>query len=143
MAESTFEWLRASAFILLLMPVLVENLKSGRLTNAHNAMVFLGGVALLVAERLLADPSMSLPWGLWGAVILLVMLSAGLGAVPGGVAKFLIALLPWFTGWEAYLGTATAAFFLTVAWGYAKGDQAPLVPGFYLAGLGAFVYAAS
>ena len=61
MAESAVEWLRASAFLLLLLPVLVQNLKSGRITNAHNAVVFLGGVALLVAERLLGEPSMSLP----------------------------------------------------------------------------------
>ena len=71
------------------------------------------------------------------------MLLAVLGAVPGGIAKFLIALLPWFTGWESYLFTATAAFFLSAAWGYAKGGEAPLIPGFYLAGLGALIYAAA
>ena len=143
MADTTFEWPRASAFFLLLLPVLVENVRSGRLTNAHSAMVFLGGVALLVADRVVVDPSAEIPWGLWAAVILLVILSAVMGALPGGVAKFLIAVLPWFTGWEPYLWTAMAAFFLTAAIGYFRGGQAPFVPGFYLAGLGAFVYAAA
>ncbi|HEX9953639.1 MAG TPA: hypothetical protein VGB48_00280 [Allosphingosinicella sp.] len=143
MAESTVEWLRAFAFLLVLLPALVANLRSGLVTNAHNAMIFLVGVAILVTERLLSEPSMSLPWGLWTTVILLVIVLASLGTVPGGVAKLLIALLPWFTGWESYLFTATAGFFFSAAWGYAKGGQAPLIPAFYLAGLGAFIYAAA
>lgn len=143
MAESSFEWLRVAAFALLLLPVLAENLTSGRITNAHNALIFLAGAVLLVAERLLVDSSAGLPWAFWIAAFLLVMVAAFMGAVPGGVAKFLIALLPWFTGWEAYVVTATAGFFLTAAWGYAKGSQAPLVPSFHVAGLGALIYAAA
>jgi hypothetical protein len=143
MTESTIEWLRASAFLFVMLPVLIENLRSGRITNPHNAMIFLVGLALLVTEQLLGEPPVSPPWGLWGAVALLVTLSAMLGAVPGGIAKFLIALLPWFTGWEPYLLTATAAFLLCAACGYAMRREAPLIPSFYLAGLGTLIYAAA
>jgi hypothetical protein len=143
MSESAFEWLRAGAFLIVLLPALIENLRSERITNAHNVLIFLGGAALLIAERLLVATPAALPWVFWMIALLAVLIPTIVRAVPGGIAKFMIALLPWFASWESYTITVTAAFFAIAAWGHSRGGQAPVVPGFYAIGLMALVYTAA
>lgn len=142
MAESTFDWLRVAAFAIILLPALIENLRRDTITNLQSALVFVAGMTLLAAERLFVATPMSLPWVFWIAAFLLVLLLALFGQVAGGGAKFMIALLPWFTIWEGYAAVVWAGLLLTAALGYVKGGLAPLVPGLYVAGLGALVLAA-
>lgn len=142
MAEPTFLWLRVAAFAIILLPVAVANLRRGTIPNAHNAFVFVSGVSLLAAERLLTATSTGLPWFFWIAAFLLAILLALLNQLPGGAAKFLVALLPWFSAWPAYAAAVSAGLLLSAALGYARRANAPVVPGFYVAGLGALAVAA-
>ncbi len=141
MTQEQFEWVRTAAFALVLLPVMIANLRTGRISNGQSALVLITGAALVVAERVLTGTWTVAPlfWGITAAAMLLL---AALRVLPGGGAKFMIALLPWFANSGALMVVVTAGFFITAAIGYAKGGEGPLVPGFYAAGLGALIYAA-
>jgi hypothetical protein len=141
MTEEQFGWLRAAAFAAVLLPVMIANVRTGRITNAQSALVLIAGGALVIAERVLTGAWNAAPVS-WAIAATAILLLAALRVLPGGGAKFLVALLPWLADWGAFVAVVTIGFFATAAIGVARGGQSPLVPGFYLAGLGALIYAA-
>ena len=141
MTQEQFEWVRAAAFAVVLLPVMIANLRTGRITNMQSGLVLIAGAALVVAERVLTGAWNAAPV-FWAVIATAILLLAAFRVLPGGGAKFLIALLPWFAQWPAFAAVVTIAFFATAAIGYARGGEAPLVPGFYVSGLGALIYSA-
>src|SRR5262249_42739388 len=95
---------KLAGFLLAVLPLLIDNLRTGRVTNGNNLIVLFGGLAMLVLDRAMGWSNQSLlasgGWIIAGMVILLVVIQ--MTGQPFGVAKTLMALLPWFTI-ESYL----------------------------------------
>ncbi|MBR0758539.1 hypothetical protein JQ604_40700 [Bradyrhizobium jicamae] len=127
---------KLAAFLLASFPLLIDNLRTGNATNGNNLILLLGGLAMLVLDRVMgwSDQSLltSACWIFAGAAILLVLVPLGGG--PFGVAKTLIALLPWFTV-EGYLLVVTAGFLIAGAIGYVARRDAPVVVPLMVAGV--------
>lgn len=142
MDETAFAWLRLLAFAAAALPALLANLRTDALPNSLSGILLLGGAAAVAAEAFLVPESGTLPLAFWAlAAVGLVGLGA-FGAVPAGIAKFLVALLPWFDDPFDYLTVATIGFFLAAALGWLRGGAAPAAAGFYLAGAGVLAISA-
>ena len=87
---------KLAGFLLAILPLMIDNLRTGRATNANNLILLIGGLAMLVLDRAMGWSDRSLlasgGWILAGMAVLLVV--HRLIAVPSGVAKTLMALLP-------------------------------------------------
>lgn len=127
---------KLAGFLLAILPLMIDNLRTGRATNANNLILLIGGLAMLVLDRAMGWSDRSLlasgGWILAGMAILLVV--HRLIGVPSGVAKTLMALLPWFTV-ESYLVVVTAGLLVTALIGFATRRDAPVVPSLMVAGV--------
>lgn len=91
------ELFRLALLVGTMLPLLVFNLKEGTVPNALNALLLAVGLVVALFGSyvgLAAFEVSSVFWWLPGAVLLLWM--AVSGWVPPGLAKFLIALFPWY-----------------------------------------------
>jgi hypothetical protein len=116
-------------FLMLgLAPVLIDNIRTGMLKNGLVGALFVAGVAVAFFGPAIGAPPLMLSafvgWVLVGALLLG---AAAFGVVSGGVAKFLIALLPWFSFGD-YLLVFTAGMLLTTLVGYITKRNALIVP---------------
>jgi hypothetical protein len=102
------------AFTIAALPLVVLNLRTGNIPNWANAVLLGAGLAILALAGTLA-PS---PWILMALAPIILF---ALKILPGGAAKFLIALLPWFTPGE-YLFVTGAGFLLVGLIGKFRGD---------------------
>ena len=131
---------KTAGFVLAILPLLIDNLRTCRVTNGNNLILLLGGLAMLVLDRAMGWSDRSLMesgvWIIAGAAVLLVLVPLGGG--PFGVAKTLIALLPWFSV-DGYLVMVSAGLLVAALIGYAKRRDAQVVPP--LAAVGVFVLA--
>ena len=127
---------KLAGFLLAILPLLIDNLRTGRASNGNNLILLLGGLAMLVLDRYMGWSDRSLQTsGIWIiAGMAIVFVAHGIIGIPSGVAKTLMALLPWFTV-EGYLGVVTAGFFATALIGYVMRRDAPAVPSFMVAGV--------
>ena len=128
---------KLAAFLLAILPLLIDNLRTGRATNGNNLILLLGGLAMLVVDRALGWSDRTLlasgGWIIAGMAILFVF--HRIADFPSGVAKTLMALLPWFTV-DGYLLVVTAGFFATALIGYVtRRETTPMVPSLMLAGV--------
>ena len=127
---------KLAGFLLAILPLLIDNLRTGRATNGNNFILLLGGVAMLELDRAMGWSDRSLlasgGWILAGMAILLVV--HRLIGVPSGVAKTLMALLPWFTV-ASYFAVVTAGLLITALIGFATRRDAPVVPSLMTAGV--------
>jgi hypothetical protein len=143
MDETLFAWFHMAAFALALLPALLTNARSGEIGNWDNAIVLMGGVAVVLAGRFVGGqaPPPYLFWGLaFGGLFVLAMMRS----VPAGVVKFLAALLPWFDHPGGYFAAITIGFVaIAVAGTLRGGGPFPVVPPLYLAGLGTLAIAAA
>jgi len=128
---------KLAGFLLAILPLLIDNLRTGRATNGNNLILLLGGLAMLVLDRAMgwSDQSLlaSAGWIIAGMAILFV-LHLRIIDFPGGVAKTLMALLPWFTI-ESYLTVVSAGLLLAGLVGYATRRDAQVVPPLVIAGI--------
>ncbi|KRQ97830.1 hypothetical protein [Bradyrhizobium valentinum] len=127
---------KLAGFLLAILPLMIDNLRTGRATNGNNLILLLGGLAMLVLDRAVGWSDRSLlASGGWiiagGAVLLVVHRMIG---VPSGVAKTLIALLPWFA-MGSYLVVVTAGLLITALIGFVTRRDAPVVPPLMVAGV--------
>src|SRR5689334_5871023 len=99
--------------------------------------LLIGGLAMLVLDRAMgwSDQSLlaSAGWIIAGMAILFV-LHLRIIDFPGGVAKTLMALLPWFAI-ESYLTVVSAGLLLAGLVGYATRRDAQVVPPLVIAGI--------
>jgi len=128
--------IKLAGFLLAILPLLIDNLRTCRATNGNNLILLLGGLAMLVLDRTMGWSDRSLlasgGWIIGGVAILFV--AHQFVDFPSGVAKTLMALLPWFSV-DGYLLVVTAGFFLTALIGYATRRAAPVVPALMVAGV--------
>jgi len=128
--------IKLAGFLLAILPLLIDNLRTGRATNANNLILLLGGLAMLVLDRAVGWSDRSLlasgGWIIAGMAIVLVV--HRMIGVASGVAKTLMALLPWFTV-EGYLVVVTAGLLITALIGYVTRRDAPVVPFLTVAGV--------
>ena len=131
---------KLAGFLLAILPLMIDNLRTGRATNANNFILMLGGIAMLVLYRTMGWSDRSLlasgGWIIAGMAVLLVV--HRMIGIPSGVAKTLMALLPWFTV-ESYLVVVTAGLLITALIGYVTRREAPVVPS--LVAVGAIILA--
>ncbi len=105
------------AFSVTALPMVIDNLRTGRVTNTNNAILLLCGLGVLALGPSLGMSQFHLPApSLWMLVALVPFAMFALKWVGGGAAKFLIALLPWFSPGE-YLFVVIAGFLLVGAAG--------------------------
>ncbi|WOH66433.1 hypothetical protein [Bradyrhizobium sp. BWA-3-5] len=127
---------KLAGFVLAILPLMIDNLRTGRATNGNNLILLLGGLATLVLDRAMGWSDRSLMksggWIIAGMAILFVV--HRMIGVPSGVAKTLMALLPWFTV-ESYLVVVTAGLLVTALIGYVTRRDAPVVPSLMAAGI--------
>ena len=128
--------LKLAAFLLAILPLLIDNIHTGNATNRNNLILLLGGLAMLVLDRVMGWSDRSLlatgGWIIAGTAILFVV--HRMVGIPSGVAKTLMALLPWFTT-ANYLVVITAGFLVTALIGFVTRRDAPVVPPLMIAGL--------
>ncbi len=140
MPSLSWETLRLIALVIVLVPVLIANLRSGDVPNWGSVAVMVAGVALFLVR---GEPS-NAPWLFWvaGAVIWIGLFAAL--RLPGGVVKMAIAFLTWFDDAGAYLVFFTAAMLIVAVVAFAlRRQRVPVAPGFLIAGLGVFALAAT
>ncbi|MBR0824909.1 hypothetical protein JQ596_05125 [Bradyrhizobium manausense] len=127
---------KLAGFLLAILPLLIDNLRTRRATNGNNLILLLGGLAMLALDRGTGWSDRSLlasgVWIIAGAAVLLVVVPSIGGSY--GVAKTLIALLPWFT-MESYFIVVSVGLFAAAAIGYATRRDAPVVAPLTLAGV--------
>jgi hypothetical protein len=127
---------KLAGFLVAILPLLIDNLRTGRATNANNLILLLGGLAMLILDRAMGWSDRSLlasgGWIIAGMAILFVV--PRIIGIPSGVAKTLMALLPWFT-LESYLVVVTAGLLVTALIGYVTRRDAPVVPSLTVAGV--------
>jgi hypothetical protein len=127
---------KLAGFLLAILPLLIDNLRTCRATNGNNLILLAGGLAMLVLDRAMGWSDRSLlasgGWIIAGMAVLFVLHQ--ITDFPSGVAKTLMALLPWFTV-DSYLLVVMAGFFATAAIGYVMRREAPVVPALTVAGV--------
>jgi len=100
------------AFAAAALPMVVDNLRTGNITNMNNAILLFGGLGVMVLGPSLGMAEFHLPAASpWLLVALLPLAMFALRWIRGGAAKFLIALLPWFAPGE-YLAVVGVGFLL-------------------------------
>ena len=124
------------AFLLAAAPLAIENLRTGAITNANNAILLAAGLGVLVLGPTLGMGAFQLPpLSPWLLVALLPFVMWALKWVGGGAAKFLIALLPWFSPGE-YLAVVSIGFLLAGIVGQARRSKVvQIAPPMVLIGL--------
>lgn len=140
MPSLSWEMLRLIALVIVFVPVLLANLRTGDVPNWGCAAVLVAGVAIALVRPDRSD----VPWLFWiGGAVVWIGLFAAL-RLPGGLVKLAIAFLPWFDDAGAYLAFFTLAMLIAGAAGFAlRRQQMPVAPGFLIAGLGLFAVAAA
>lgn len=90
--------IQLAAFMVAILPLLIGNLRSLKVGNTENLLLFSLGLAftMMASEQGWSDRSATaiMVWVVGGTCCLLV--AAVLGLIPGGIAKTLGALVPWF-----------------------------------------------
>jgi len=139
MSLEIFQVLVLALFVASAAPAVVENIRHGSLSNRNNAILFIAGLATYGVGLALGHyqfDSVSLVWAVGIALVLLA--SAFSGLVPGGLAKTLVALLPWLSI-DAFLVAVAVGMLLTAALAKVKGGTAPAMPAMALAVTGALI----
>lgn len=140
MSPLSWEMVRLLALLVVFIPVLVVNLRTGNLPNWCAAIVLVAGLALGLSRT----APLEAPWLFWVLGTLgWFGIFAGFRAVPGGLVKIAIAFLPWFHDPGEYLWFITIAF--GIIWGLSlllRREPLPAAPGLLIAGLGLFTFAA-
>jgi hypothetical protein len=131
----SIEFIKLCLLMLVFCPLLVTNLRTGLVKNGMlTAMFFVGVLIAFFGSTFGAEPlKLSAPIG-WILTAALLLGVAAYGIVPGGIAKFLIALLPWFPLHD-YLFVITIGMGLATLIGYASSRKALIVPPIMLSAL--------
>lgn len=91
--------LTVGLFLIAVLPLLIDNLRTGKATNRNNLILALAGIFSIIVNHLTGWNHQSI-WAMATWIVLggfgLAILSV-VGLLPGGVAKTMMALLPWFT----------------------------------------------
>ena len=124
------------AFSIAALPVMVENLRTGMISNWGNAILLLAGLAVLTLEPTFGMSGFHLPVPLpWSPMKLILLAFFVRMRFGGGAVKFLVALLPWFST-DEYLLVTTARCALASIIGYVRGiKEVQIAPQMVVIGL--------
>ena len=125
-----------SLLMLSLLPLLVTNMRHGTVPNPWLAVLLIVGLGVAAFGDMSGAEPLNYGTPIWwiAGVVTILGLSV-LGFVPRGVAKFLIALIPWFE-FENYLLLLACGMLLAGAIAKLTKRNAPIVPPFTIAALG-------
>lgn len=129
------EWIRPVLLLALFMPLAVVNYRKRIVPNAMLGPMFVIGVVVALVPMYLTGAPLELSGLVWRAIV-------GVGCVtlyickviPAGVAKLLMALLPWFLPGE-YLVVFSAGMVMAGACGLVTRKDAPIAPPMMIASL--------
>ncbi|ASJ89516.1 hypothetical protein [Porphyrobacter sp. CACIAM 03H1] len=140
MPALSWEILRLIALVVVFLPVLVVNLRTGTLPNWGSLAVLVAGVVIGLFRP---DP-LDLPWLFWiGGLVTWLALFAAMRA-PAGLVKIGIAFLPWFEGPGEYLAFIVIAMLIVgMAGATMRFKTVPFAPGLMISGLGLFAVTAA
>jgi hypothetical protein len=120
--------IKLGVLMLALAPLLIYNIRTGMVKNGLVGVLLAAGVLMAFFGPAIGAPPLKLSalvgWILMGALLLG---TAAFGVVPGGTAKLLIALLPWFPFGD-YLLVFTAGMLLASLVAHLSGKNALIVP---------------
>jgi hypothetical protein len=120
--------IKLGLLMLALAPLLIDNIRTGTVKNGRvGALLAVGILMAFFGPAIGAPPLMLSAFVGWVLVGVLLLGAAAYRIVPGGIAKFLIALLPWFPFGD-YLLVLTAGMLLAALVGYITGRNALIVP---------------
>lgn len=136
MESITPDLVKLVLFVLIVMPVAYRNHVTSKITNRSNIAVLLSGMAVAALVQWLAGQPISLPVGTWaltaaGILALFVVSGGGLNA---GVAKFFIALVPWFS-LSTYLMVVVVGCLVTAVVAKLGKGSAQIAPPVFATGL--------
>lgn len=129
-------------FSLGVLPLLIDNLRTGQATNRNNSILAIAGLASTSINHVCGWEQQYLwvtgGWILLGVIGLFILTSKGI--LPGGVAKTMMALLPWFTTTD-YLLVIGAGFILAVLLALALGRRVvPITAPLVLSSIGVWLH---
>ena len=135
-AHLTPDILKLFLFIIIVLPAAYRNYTTSRISNSSNIAILVCGMAAAALVQWLAGQPISLPVGTWvltaiGVFAIFVVSGGGLN---GGIAKFLIALVPWFS-LPSYLMVVTMGFLIAAVVAKLGRGSAQVVPPFFAIGL--------
>jgi Flp pilus assembly protein protease CpaA len=123
-------------YILATAPLVIDNLRRGKITNWNNAVLFVAGLGVLVLGQTLGMSAFQLPpLSPWMLVVFVPFIMFALKWVRGGAAKFLIALLPWFSRGQYIFVTVTGFFLAGVIGRVQRSQETQIAPPTVLIGL--------
>lgn len=123
----TPELIKLGLLMLTMTPLLVANLRSGNVPNLLVGLLLACGIAIAVlGPSFGTEPFVASSPLWWAAGSVLLLAAAIFRVVSAGVAKFLIALIPWYS-LEQYLIVFTLGMFLAAAIGKLGGSSRALV----------------
>ena len=131
-----FACVQLGLLMLSLLPLSVTNMRYGTVPNPWLAVLLIVGFGVAAFGDMSGAEPLTYGTPIWwiAGVVTILGLSV-LGVVPGGVAKFLIALIPWFE-FENYLLLVACGMLLAGAIAKLTKRNAPIVPPFTMAALG-------
>lgn len=120
--------IKLGLLMLAFIPLLIYNLRTGNVKDALiGAILATGVIVAFFGPQIGAAPlTLSTLIG-WALTTVCLVGAALLCGAPGGIAKFLIALLPWFSVGD-YLMVIVIGMFLTVAVCLVTRRSAAIVP---------------
>lgn len=132
----TPDFVKLVLFVLIVMPVAYRNHVTSQISNRSNIAVLVSGMAVAALVQWLAGQPISLPVGTWaltaaGVFAFFVVSGGGLNA---GVAKFFIALVPWFS-LPTYMMVLVAGCLVTAAVAKLGKGSAQVAPPLFAVGL--------
>ncbi|MEM7700369.1 MAG: hypothetical protein AAF251_00385 [Pseudomonadota bacterium] len=136
MSLMAFQILVLVLFVGCAAPAATENLRDGSLSNRNNLILLAGGLGAYALGWSLGHYSFESGDLYLKIGIAIIILASAFFGVPGGIAKMLIALLPWLSV-PVYFTALMIGFFLAAAFAKLKGGNAPAMPAIALSVVGA------
>jgi Flp pilus assembly protein protease CpaA len=131
------EFLPTAVFAASLLPALIENVRFTTLSNPVVIIVALAGLLMAYLTGVPGDLAPSSTAFYWIGGFLAFSAAGMIGVLPGGTAKFIAALLPWFAP-MTFLGVLGVSVIAIGAYATIVGKKGvAVVPAFFVCGLAA------
>lgn len=120
--------IKLALLMLALTPSLIYNMRTGNVRNRYVAALLATGLIVAFLGPYLGSASPTL-WTVVGWVLAaLFLFGVGFFGIPGGISKFLMALLPWFPLTHYLIVVAIGIALMFVIWRITKRESVPIVP---------------
>lgn len=134
--------LKIGVLTLAMAPLIIGNLRTGNTSNINNAILFVAGVVFAAAVP--AAHGETLSWTAFAVSLVLAITCLAFAAfqiVPAGVAKTLIALIPWLTAEQFFITLAVGMGLAAILAKATQSKRAPVALPLWIGALAALFFA--